>query len=72
MGYTVGTGVATAQKIVKRPTILQGGYFTGTPQFQYQKENRQAANHSTGFTGTAAMIGWFAVFFLVLKLGGPS
>ena len=35
-------------------------------------KNRQAANHSTGFTGTAAMIGWFAVFFLVLKLGGTS
>ena len=30
---------------------------TYTPQFQYQKENRQAANHSTGFTGTAAVIG---------------
>ena len=43
-------------------------FLTGTPQFQYQKENRQAANHSTGFTGTAAVIGWFAVFFLVLKL----
>ena len=33
-------------------------FLTGTPQFQYQKENRQAANHSTGFTGTAAVIGW--------------
>ena len=31
-------------------------YFTGTPQFPYQKENRQADNHSTGFTGTAALI----------------
>ena len=30
---------------------------TGPPQFQYQKENRLAANHSTGFTGTAAVIG---------------
>ena len=25
---------------------IQGGFFTGTPQFQYQKENRQLANHS--------------------------
>ena len=33
------------------PPFLQGGLF------QYQKENRHAANHSTGFTGTAAMIG---------------
>ena len=45
---------------------------TDPPQFQYQKENRLAANQSTGFTGTAAVIGWFAVFFLVLKLGGAS
>ena len=47
-------------------------YFTGTPQFQYQNENSQAANQSTGFTGTASVIGWFSVFFLVLKLGGTS
>ena len=52
--------------------ILQGGFFTGTPQFQYQKETRQAANHGSGFTGIAALIGWLAVFFLVLKLGGTS
>ena len=32
-------------------------YLTGPPQFQYQKENRQAANHSTGLIGTAAVIG---------------
>ena len=32
-------------------------YLTGPPQLQYQKENRQATNHSTGFTGTAAVIG---------------
>ena len=32
-------------------------FLTGPPQFQYQKENRQAANHSTGLTGTAAVIG---------------
>ena len=32
-------------------------YLTAPPQFQYQKENLQAANHSTGFTGTAAVIG---------------
>ena len=26
--------------------LLQGVFFTGTPEFQYQKENHQAANHS--------------------------
>ena len=42
------------------------------PNFSTKKKTRQAANHSSGFTGTAALIGWFAVFFLVLKLGGTS
>ena len=35
----------------------QKGEKQSTPQFQYQKENRQEANYSTGFTGTAAVIG---------------
>ena len=47
-------------------------FLPAPPQFQYQKENRLADNHSTGFTGTAVVIIWFAVFFLVLKLGRGS
>ena len=48
-------------------------FFTSTPQFQYQKKTRQSGPFLvTGFTGTAALIGWLAVFFLVLKLGGTS
>ena len=51
-------------------------FFTGTPQFQYQKENPPSDQSRpflvTGFTGTAALIGWLAVFYLVLKMGGTS
>ena len=47
-------------------------YFTGTPQFQYQKENRKSANHSCCSSKSCAVIGCLAVFFLVLKLGGTS
>ena len=47
-------------------------YFTGTPQFQYQKENRESANHSCCSSKSCAVIGCLAVFFLVLKLGGTS
>ena len=51
-------------------------FFTGTPQFQYQKENLPSSQSRpflvTGFKGTAALIGWLAVFFLVLKMGGTS
>ena len=51
-------------------------FFTGTPQFQYQKEN-PPSNQSwpflvKRFIRTAALIGWLAVFFLVLKSGGTS
>ena len=50
-------------------------FFTGTPQFQYQKENPPSSQSRpflvTGFKGTAALIGWLAVLFLVLKLGLP-
>ena len=50
--------------------------FTVTPQFQYQKENLPISQSwpflVTCFTGSAAPIGWLAVFFLVLKLGGTS
>ena len=53
-----------------------GFFFTGTPQFQYQKENLPSSQSRpffvTKFTGTAALIGWLAAVFLVLKLGGPS
>ena len=53
-----------------------GFFLTGAPQFQYQKENLPSSQSRpflvTGFTGTAALIGWLAVFFLVLKLGGTS
>ena len=53
-----------------------GWFFTGTPQFQYQKEN-PPSNQSwpflvKRFIRTAALIGWLAVFFLVLKSGGTS
>ena len=48
---------------------IQGDFFTGTPQFQ--PPNSQSRPFLvTGFTGTAAVIGNLAVFFLVLKLGG--
>ena len=47
-------------------------YFTGTPQFQYQKENSKSANHSCCSSKSCAVIGCLAVFFLVLKLGGTS
>ena len=51
-------------------------FFTGTPQFQCQKENPPSSQSRfflvRGFTGTAVLIGWLAVFFLVLKLGGTS
>ena len=51
-------------------------FFTGTPQFQHQKENPPSSQSRpflvTGFTRTAALIGWLAIFFLVLKLGVTS
>ena len=45
------------------------------PNFSTKKKIRQAANRPflvTGFTGIAALIGWLAVYFLVLKLGSTS
>ena len=51
-------------------------FLTGAPQFQYQKENLPSSQSRpflvSGFTGTAPLIGWLAVFFLVLKLGSTS
>ena len=51
-------------------------FFTGSPQSQYQKENPPSSQSRQflvlGFTGTAALIGWLAVFFLVLKFGATS
>ena len=35
------------------------------PQFQYQKENHPAANHSTGFTGTAVIWALLVLFYFV-------
>ena len=46
---------------------LQGDFFTGTPQFQYQKENRESANHRCCSSKFCAVIGCLAVFILVLK-----
>ena len=42
------------------------GVFYWSPQFQYQKENHQAA------LVTVAVIGCLAVLFLVLKWGGSG
>jgi len=48
-------------------------FITGTPQFQYQKENSQSRSFLvTGFPRTAALIGCLGVFFLVMKPGGTS
>ena len=51
-------------------------WFVSRVLFQYQKQNPPSSQSQpflvTGFTGTAAPIGWLAVFFLVLKLGGTS
>ena len=43
-----------------------GCFFHWSPQFQYQKENHQAA------LVTVAVIGCLAVLFLVLKWGGSG
>ena len=55
---------------------LQGEFFHWYPQFQYQKENPQSSQSRpflvTGFAWSSALIGWLAVFFLVLKWGGTS
>ena len=53
--------------------FIQSVFLSGAPQFQYQKENPPSSQSwpflVTGFIGTAALIGWLAVFFLVQKLG---
>ena len=44
-------------KLVLFLAITDTGCFFELSQFQYQKENRQSANHSLRFTGTAPVIG---------------
>ena len=67
------SGIGNHFDILKKIYLfkIQGVFFNWDPQCQYQKENRQAANHSTGFTGTAAVIGWFAVYFWYWNWGVP-
>ena len=61
-------GLPKQSKSLRNIMQYTGCFFlTGTPQFQYQKNALE-----TGLTETAAVIGWMAVFFLVLKLGVPS
>ena len=70
MEVRAGTGICV---LLERNT---GCFLTGAPQFQYQKENLPSSQSRpilvSGLTGTAPLIGWLAVFFLVLKLGSTS
>ena len=50
--------------MVVRPSRYRVIFLTGPPQFQYQKENCQSANHSCCSRKSCN------VFFLVLKFGG--
>ena len=54
-------------------SLIQGGFFSGTTQFQYQKENRQPANQSCCSCNpvTKKDHEWLLIL-LVLKSGGTS
>ena len=47
----------TNQRIVPKCSSDRVVYFTGTPQFQYRKENRESANHSCCSSKSCAVIG---------------
>ena len=53
---------------------IQGGFFNWPSPISVPKRKLLSSQSwpflVTGFSGTAAVVGWLAVFFLVLKLGG--
>ena len=55
-------------------SFIQGGFFNWPPPISVPKRKSLSSQSRpflvTGFSGTAAVVGWLAVFFLVLKLGG--
>ena len=56
--------------------VIQGDFFHWYPPISVPIRKLPSSQSRpilvTGFTGTAAVIGWLTVFFLVLKLGGTS
>ena len=71
-------GIFIARRLLDSasPLQIQGDFFTGFLKFQYQKKNLPSCQLrpflASGFTGKAALIGWLAVFILVLQMGGTS
>ena len=59
--FSTGTACGASDKYGQHLSCwlfyIQGVFFNWVPPISVPKENRQAANHSTGFTGTAAVIG---------------